>query len=504
MLEDSNAIANNSFARREKPALPVRMQRVLLLCALGLGILFDRLLPALPDEGAFGFGWGLFWLAYTAVILCLTWHTAAKRRQAWVVLGVAALLCVSGLVRDRNTIRFFNVPVIPLLLMLYTQMVTAKETAPQEHVLALRVVQGFIVWPFAHLLSVPTALSGLVAGKKSRSRSVLTGLAIAVPILAVVGMLLLEADAVVGYYLQRFFNALRVDELIGHGALIVIVAVLFGSFLTSAKLDDSRVEPVKFRQNWEPATAAVVLALLVAMYALFCGVQFVYLFGSRGLPAELSYSEYARKGFGELLAVAAINLSLFGLCLRFTRPHRVVRAMLLALLVCTGVLLISALRRLGLYIEAYGLTWLRVFPFTFMVALGVVLALCAVRLFAGKLPLLRLSALVLMLWYTGLALVNVEAVIVRWNEKMLVTTQRAEAGRELLPSLDGEIQPQPPYVYELSSDAVPELIRAYRAQPNPQAETEYFERMLRELERDGCWNLADLEARDALRELLGK
>ncbi len=499
-MENSNAAAKTSFAPKARPALPVRMQRIVLFCALTLGILFDRLLPALPDEGAVGFGWGLFWLAYIVVILCLTWRTAARRAQAWVVLGIAALLCVSGLIRDRETIRFFNVPAIPLLLMLYTQMVAPKEPVRQEHVLAQRMVQGFVVWPFAHLFSGTQALSGLVVGKKSRAKSVLIGLGIAVPLLLVVGMLLLEADAVIGYYLKRFFSALRVEELVGHGFLIVIVATLFGSFLTSATLDDNRVEPSHLRQSWEPATAAVVLALLVAMYALFCGVQFVYLFGSRGLPAELTFSEYARKGFGELLAVAAINLSLFGLCLRFTRPHRIVRVLLLALLVCTGVLLISALRRLGLYIEAYGLTWLRVFPFTFMIALGVVLALCAVRLFSPKLPLLRLAALVLMVWYTGLALVNVEAIIVRWNEQM----PASEARRGYNPSREMDMQSSVPYGYELSCDAVPELIRAYQAQPNPAAEREMLERKLRAIEHDGCWNLSELKARDALREALGK
>lgn len=64
------------------------------------------------------------------------------------------------------------------------------------------------------------------------------------------------------------------------------------------------------------------------VYALFCAVQVRFLFaglltdGSIALPDGLTYSEYARSGFFQLLAVTAINVTLFGLAItRATHTH---------------------------------------------------------------------------------------------------------------------------------------------------------------------------------------
>ena len=167
--------------------------------------------------------------------------------------------------------------------------------------------------------------------------------------------------------------------------------------------------------------------------------------------------------------------------------------MLFALLACTGVLLASGLLRLNLYIGAYGLTWLRVFPYTFMVAMCVVLVLCAVRLLLPKLPLLRAVALVCLLWYAGLALVNVEAIIVRWNVRNAPHTMTAL-------SRDFRIAKPRPYVFTLSSDAVPELLAYCQTLPQNAREWTWLRERLDDLRADGTWSLADRHAQALLSE----
>ncbi|MEZ4508571.1 MAG: DUF4153 domain-containing protein [Eubacteriales bacterium] len=48
--------------------------------------------------------------------------------------------------------------------------------------------------------------------------------------------------------------------------------------------------------------------MLLAAYALFTYVQFTYLFGGT-LPVDLTYSEYARAGFGQFLVVTLVNFT---------------------------------------------------------------------------------------------------------------------------------------------------------------------------------------------------
>ena len=103
-------------------------------------------------------------------------------------------------------------------------------------------------------------------------------------------------------------------------------------------------------------------------------VQFRYLFGGAELvevSPTLTYSEYARRGFFELVTVAALLLSIM-LFLdwlakldtpRQTVIYRVLAGLLVALLF---VVIVSALQRMRLYTLEYGLTELRLYTTAFM------------------------------------------------------------------------------------------------------------------------------------------
>ncbi len=58
--------------------------------------------------------------------------------------------------------------------------------------------------------------------------------------------------------------------------------------------------------------STVVLIAVDLLFALFVFIQFRYLFGGQAniTPVGYTYSEYARRGFGELVAVAFLSLGL--------------------------------------------------------------------------------------------------------------------------------------------------------------------------------------------------
>ena len=118
------------------------------------------------------------------------------------------------------------------------------------------------------------------------------------------------------------------------------------------------------RRRLAPVEWAIPLSALVALFAAFVAVQLAVLFGGHDHVLEtagLTYAEYARQGFWELLAAAALTLAVLGLAVRYAgtsrRAHRIVlRALVGALCLLTLVVLASALHRLRLYEDAYGLT----------------------------------------------------------------------------------------------------------------------------------------------------
>ena len=109
---------------------------------------------------------------------------------------------------------------------------------------------------------------------------------------------------------------------------------------------------------------ALPLALLNALFAAFVVVQIAVLFGGHRQVLEtsgLTYAEYARAGFFQLVVIAALVLGVVAASVKVVKEHRRLLKVLLGVLcVLTLVVLASALRRMDLYESAYGLTRIRV------------------------------------------------------------------------------------------------------------------------------------------------
>ena len=198
----------------------------------------------------------------------------------------------------------------------------------------------------------------------------------------------------------------------------------------------------------------VVLGLLNVLFACFVAVQFRYFFGGAARVmsiTELTYSEYARRGFFELTWVAGLVLPLLlgaHALLRRNSPtaERIFRPLAGAQIALLFVIMASAVARMRLYQSEYGLTELRLYTTAFMLWLGVVFIWFAwTVLVNGKRERFACGALVAAFVTVGLLhLVNPDAYIVRAN------AAHARAGR----SFDAE------YAASLSADAVPALISA--------------------------------------------
>jgi hypothetical protein len=119
-----------------------------------------------------------------------------------------------------------------------------------------------------------------------------------------------------------------------------------------------------------------MLAALNALFLLFICIQVRYLFGGDALvrkTANLSYAEYFRSGFFELLGVAALVIPLLLFCDWLWKaeenPKRF-RQLAACLLVQLGVVMLSAFKRLALYLDAYGLTEQRLYAAAVLCWLG--------------------------------------------------------------------------------------------------------------------------------------
>lgn len=251
--------------------------------------------------------------------------------------------------------------------------------------------------------------------RRQLALGILQGAVIAIPLVIVLAALLGSADAVFAELLSNgqfdasalWYAALRFSV----GAIAVLV--LIGRTTRSR----SHVLPAGFDLDRTPTM--VVLAALNAIFALFVAAQLYALTGAGEqilTEAGLTYSDYARQGFFQLLWVSGLTmivlLSLRSASSAWSRSDRWFRWSSLAAVVLTIGVVVVALGRLQLYIADFGLTPLRFYSTVFSVWVAFGFVLVAARLVgwraetAWTMPALVASGLVVLI---GLNVANPEA-----------------------------------------------------------------------------------------------
>ncbi len=283
-----------------------------------------------------------------------------------------------------------------------------------------------------------------------RARRVLAGLALAVIPLLIFGALLASADAVFGGFLDDLFG-FQLDGTVIPAALLVLFFTWAATGLIRYARRRPPLRPIERRANFLGRIETLaVLAPLCLLFLAFVVVQFAYLFGGADTIAAtggLTRAEYARQGFFQLVAVATLVLVLLlGIDWAHRppgqRPERAVTALSASLLGLTGVMVASALKRMILYVDAFGLTQLRFYTSAFMALVAGLLALYLFTALWGRRRAFATGALIAAgLAVAGLNLANPDAVIAAVNLDRHITTGAELDAAYLVSSLSEDATP---------------------------------------------------------------
>lgn len=222
------------------------------------------------------------------------------------------------------------------------------------------------------LFSPGAALAALApsqSGKNSkRTIAVVLGSAGALLLLAILIPVLASADALFAAATQQLRQFIR-DHLTST-FWNLFCALILTPFLFGLVYFARRPRPVKQTASAKsPAmdglVFVIILGALDVLYLLFLLVQSAGLFGGEAYLAQrgISYAEWARSGFFQMVGVTVVNLSILMAALSFSRRTGKiwwgVRVLSAVLSVQSLVLLASAFWRMSLYVSAYGLSFKR-------------------------------------------------------------------------------------------------------------------------------------------------
>jgi hypothetical protein len=432
-----------------RPAFPVaeRATWPLFGAAVGTGVLADQAVRA-----------GVVGLA-TAVLVAgvsgILWRSGRlKSRESRLIVAGAPLFAAWVMVRTSPWLVPLDLLVAFGLLALGCSLASGGSlTDTRLGALAARV------WHAAgHFAWAPLWLRPLLAERVRRSttpmhrrlRSVLVGAAVAVPSVFVLGALLASADAVfasiIRFHIPWDGSSLALSAfLIALGTWTMLGLVR----LASAEAPEPLPSP---RWRLSRLEFTIVLVGIEALFALFAIAQVVALSGAadRILRASgLTYADYARSGFFQLLWVAGLTVAGLLVLRAIVDPAdaaagRDFRRLALVAIGLTLLIVAAAVRRLSLYEHAYGLTMLRLYSLLFAVWIGAALLLFAAEvsgLGGGRSWFPSAAGGCALAILLALNVVNPEAAIARHNLNRSNAPVSIDAG----------------YLTDLSDDAIPTL-----------------------------------------------
>ncbi|GAA2794944.1 DUF4173 domain-containing protein [Kitasatospora sp. CM 4170] len=282
---------------------------------------------------------------------------------------------------------------------------------------------------------------------------VLKAVAVAAVLLTVFGWLFASADAAMADVMTSLSPSLDVGELPRRLMLFLLGLLTALGFAHIAagprRWDRTVVRPGRERGRLE---WALPLGALNLMFGAFALVQAVVVLGGRDSIMEntgMSRSEYARQGFWQLMAVTVLTLVVVGVAKRWAprsseADRRLARILLGVLCLLTLVVVASALGRMWFYVDASGLTRLRLWVLVVEVWLGVVfLMLITAGLVRSVAWLPRAVVLSGMLTAAVYGLMGPDAIVAEQNVARFERTHQIDLRN----------------VRDLSLDAVPALDR---------------------------------------------
>ncbi|MBQ1044604.1 MULTISPECIES: DUF4153 domain-containing protein [unclassified Micromonospora] len=438
--------------------------------------------------GRVGVGWFLGWLTLTvAVVLAVRAKTADLPRGDRLIRAgwAAAALALMAVPAFRNAWWLVTFCVLGALGCATLAIIGGR--------LVRSILFGLVATPFAALRGLPWVRRHVTASASAATVSKVTVSVVAtVVVLVVFGSLLASADAAFSEALGSLVPETNMDSVFSGvflavvGGLIAVAAL----YTLAAPPDLSTVDRDGERRigllEWAPAIGALVL-----LFAGFVVVQFTVLFGGQRhvqRVAGLSYAEYARSGFWQLLFVTLLTVAVLGGVGRWARRERPVERVLLRVLLglisaLSVVIVASALSRMWTYQKVYSFTGERIFVMAFEMLLGTVflmIILAGVRFKGRWIPGATVALAVAML--LGLAVLNPEAYVAKRNALRYEQTGKIDAW----------------YLRALSADATPTLAKL----PDPvrRCTLSWIADDLAEPDPWYAWNLGRQRARKALEQ----
>ena len=376
---------------------------------------------------------------------------AVKKGSAW-YMAAMLLLGISTVLTADGRIIFFNQAGVFLLMVSFL----LHQFYRDENWSFGRYVGALLSTVFGTVGQIGKPFTDLAAyrskgwKKSGKLLYVAIGLCVSVPLLLVVWFLLMTADRVFMNMTEEFFDAIDLPNIFG---VVCSVAIMFlGAYGVLVYLGERHLgDQVAEQKRAESALAVTVMLPLTILYAVFCGVQVFCLFMGNVNLENMTYAEYARQGFFQLLFISILNLILVLVGGHYFKESTFLKIIMTVMSVCTYIMIFSSGYRMILYIRHYYLTFLRILVLWSLAVIFLLLTGVLISIFRRGFPLFRFCVLVVSVCHIALSFSRPDYLIASCN---LGNTEENSVHK----FFDADAYHDYRYLSGLSADAAPVIL----------------------------------------------
>lgn len=447
-------------AKRERSTFPVYKKDF----AFGLlTFLASLIFIRFSFFGGFNLGFTLSYFVLLATAAAYLIKKGKRLSLFSLLCGIFALLLSAPFtLYSDGLIKFVSFAAIALLTALFLGgLANSLKCSDGSYMLCFDAVHVLFLYPITHftLFFRSAKKDASENGKKSYKQIyyIAAGSIIAIPFLAVIIPLLMSSDAAFEVLVSKIFG--EIEELLISAVLAVIVSpLIFACLFALGKGAEALTDENALTERSFAVSATLintVLTILSGCYAMYLFSQSAYFFSAFAglLPQDYTAAEYARRGFFEMCAVAAINLGIFFAAYILekrvgkNRIQGLTKGLLTFLTLFTLVLISTSFSKMYMYIERFGLTRPRVLTSCFMILIFSVFVTLLLKLYVRKLPYMKIIIILTALTLCAVSYTDIDTRVAKYNTERYFS--------------EGEKEIDIFTILELSDAKIPYLIKLY-------------------------------------------
>ena len=339
---------------------------------------------------------------------------------------------------DNPVFKKINIIVIPVLYVIMIILATSTAKAKSMiYKIILMVIEPFNYFGEVFAEAKNQIMQKFNIKKEKREKkdrpNFVKAIFFTIIIVLVVLSLLISADTEFAKLFKDFLKEigkLSVPTLaIRIGVIIFLFFYIAGFFINMLSkynvLKEFEEEEVK--QTKESFTIRMILTALNIIYVVFCYIQIKSLFTIE----NIKYSEYARRGFFQLMMVSLINILMI---LKATnkelieteKQNKYKKIMCIAMLVFTLIIIISSFTRMSLYQQKYGDTRLRILVDCTLITEMILLIPTTIYIIKPKINLAKAYFIIIIVMYCIINFANIDNMIAKNNIDRYIETGKID------------------------------------------------------------------------------